>query len=395
MASPSVSSPQSLAAGYRRLGDALLHGEGVRGLVNRLSGALTRPVAVVDLRGNLLAMAPNRMQWPIDALRGWQPDVETPHLDDIHVLPITLGEEAVALLCVQGPDVDIELPKFTAGLIAADIARRQAEVAGRRELLGQVLDDIVRGLLPDREATRRLVQVGLDPSRPQRVVVGEANTPQHRLRSFPWNLQTLLAGLDEPFARAVIGSRVVMVVSDGPAVTTVAQNVLTHLSNIGTQTRVGVGGAYDGISGLRLSYLEAVDALQQGPGIHESSTLDLGRLLVVADLGLPLRELAERLLRPLLDHDARHSTQLVATLRTWLEGDCLPRPVVEQMFVHRNTVRYRLTLIEKLTGADLSSFSCRMHFWFALRCFDQPAEPAAPAEQVPGTTTVTRAAASE
>ena len=366
----STISPVRSANTYRSLGEALLRDEGVRGLVDRLAAALGRGVALVDLRGNMLAVAPARSAWPVDALRGWRPGHESTELAQISVRPVTLGEDVVALLCVRDVPVDDELTAFAAGLISADIARRQADAAGRRELLGQVIDDVIRGMLSEREGERRLAALGIDRERPLHVLVGRVTADARRLRSFPWNLQALLAGLDEPFIRAVIGDRVVMLVAAGPAVARVAQSLLDHLGNLGQAPRVGLGGAYSGIAGIRLSYLEAAEASTGRPGVHEATKLNLGRLLIVADLGLPLRDLAERVLRPLIAHDAQHSASLMQTLRAWFDNDCAPGPTADQLFLHRNTLRYRLSLVEKLLDSDLSSFATRMHVWFALSCLD-------------------------
>ncbi|MFC0454086.1 helix-turn-helix domain-containing protein [Rhodococcus jostii] len=45
--------------------------------------------------------------------------------------------------------------------------------------------------------------------------------------------------------------------------------------------------------------------------------------------------------------------------------DCAPAATAAALFLHRNTLRNRLKLIEELTGRDLDSPSSRTHFWLA------------------------------
>jgi purine catabolism regulator len=38
----------------------------------------------------------------------------------------------------------------------------------------------------------------------------------------------------------------------------------------------------------------------------------------------------------------------------------------DRLFIHRNTVRYRLSQIEQLTGRSLDQTNDRVHLWLAL-----------------------------
>lgn len=144
-----------------------------------------------------------------------------------------------------------------------------------------------------------------------------------------------------------------------------ARLALSHLSQLGSRARIGVSGPHEGVSGLRVGFIEAADALQGGPGINHQTRVNMGTALMSAHLDRSMYELAAQALRPLLDYDAEHGGQLVETLDVFLRNDCATGPAAEELFVHRNTLRYRLTLVEKLTDRDLSSFTDRVHFWLA------------------------------
>ena len=77
-------------------------------------------------------------------------------------------------------------------------------------------------------------------------------------------------------------------------------------------------------------------------------------LLPVGDDDAP-GAFAADLLGPLLDHDRRRNGDLLNSLRSYLESNCVMAHAAKRLFVHPKTLRYRLSKIEVLTGLDLSS----------------------------------------
>lgn len=80
-----------------------------------------------------------------------------------------------------------------------------------------------------------------------------------------------------------------------------------------------------------------------------------------------LRSFRERLLGPLAEYDARHNAELLPTLRSFLACDGSWSACAARLYVHVNTVRYRIGRIEALTGRDLSALADRVDFFLALR----------------------------
>jgi DNA-binding PucR family transcriptional regulator len=109
--------------------------------------------------------------------------------------------------------------------------------------------------------------------------------------------------------------------------------------------------------------LEAqVDA---GPGFGSTSPLHEALL---ASVPTPvLRLFRERLLGPLWEYDDRHNAELMTTLKAFLACDGSWSVCASRMYVHVNTVRYRISRVEALTGRDLSALADRVDFFLALR----------------------------
>ena len=79
------------------------------------------------------------------------------------------------------------------------------------------------------------------------------------------------------------------------------------------------------------------------------------------------RAFTARLLDPLRDYDRRHRAELVATLEAFLDSDGSWTRCAAQLHLHVNTLRYRISRIEQLTGRDLSRLADRLDFFLALR----------------------------
>jgi DNA-binding PucR family transcriptional regulator len=94
------------------------------------------------------------------------------------------------------------------------------------------------------------------------------------------------------------------------------------------------------------------------PALHE---------LLLASVPAPvLRSLRDRLLGPLREYDDRHKAELMTTLKSFLACDGSWSACASRIYVHVNTVRYRISRIEALTGRDLSSLADRVDFFLAL-----------------------------
>ena len=105
-----------------------------------------------------------------------------------------------------------------------------------------------------------------------------------------------------------------------------------------------------------------------GPGHPERpARIDAASDGVLAYVAGPqAREVGLAALAPLHQHDAEHDTELVRTLRAWLEADAVIEAAARTLGVHRHTVRARIGLAERLLQRDLGGFAARADVWAAL-----------------------------
>ena len=95
--------------------------------------------------------------------------------------------------------------------------------------------------------------------------------------------------------------------------------------------------------------------------------LPLHEMLLASVPARVLRSSRDRLLGPLREYDDRHDAELISTLRSFLACDGSWSACASLLYVHVNTVRYRISRIEALTGRDLSALADRVDFFLALR----------------------------
>jgi GAF domain-containing protein len=99
---------------------------------------------------------------------------------------------------------------------------------------------------------------------------------------------------------------------------------------------------------------------------------DPGPTALLLETGTPaaLRRFAERLLAPVVEHEARRGGDLLATLRAWLATGCSTPESAVLLFVHPNTVKYRLARLEQLTGRSLRRPDVQVELQLALTVHD-------------------------
>ncbi|TDC10248.1 PucR family transcriptional regulator [Nonomuraea longispora] len=139
----------------------------------------------------------------------------------------------------------------------------------------------------------------------------------------------------------------------------------------GTRVCVGLSGALTGAAAVKGGIEEAGHARRlaeaRDGGVVTSDEIYTHALLLATVPADVRRSFTARLLAPLLDYDRTHQSELVGTLRVYLDCAGSWNACAERLHVHVNTVRYRVRRIEELTGRDLSAMADRVDLFLALR----------------------------
>ena len=139
----------------------------------------------------------------------------------------------------------------------------------------------------------------------------------------------------------------------------VAAVIDTMVSEGFTDLQAGIGTEAGSIFELHRSFDEAMDALQTGTLYHANETLfryseqKLERIISQIPVGNRKKILAEY--SSICDGEAI-SDEMMETVRVFFEHDLNITSASRQLFIHRNTLNYRLDKIKRDTGLDLRTF---------------------------------------
>jgi sugar diacid utilization regulator len=249
----------------------------------------------------------------------------------------------------------------------------------RRDLLEDLLDGRAPAPGPKLAAAR---EAGLEPSEPSVVIAARAvRTPpdEHALRSAAASLARAQGAAVQPLT-VVRQDEIVVVapakVVDPAELAAALSAIQARLSEQGMTLAIGMSTVQP-LEDVPVAYAEACEAverLQEGGGI-----LALPTLRAFESLTLFGHETAGRLVSPeirrFVEEDVESGGLLTTTLLEYVAADLNATVAAERMFVHVNTVRYRLRKIAERTGCDLRRLSEMLDLLIAVHIARNAARP--------------------
>lgn len=144
--------------------------------------------------------------------------------------------------------------------------------------------------------------------------------------------------------------------------------ILTNIMNRGEgkyhiSMKAGVGTAYEYIEDFKKSYQEAKNALAISKIVTREQKVyfyeNLGIYSLIAQItnGKFLDDYIESRIGKLIKADQMQEGELCETLETYLEHNCNANATAEALFIHRNTMRYRMDKIKRILDDDINDMS--------------------------------------
>ncbi|WP_405490671.1 helix-turn-helix domain-containing protein [Nocardia sp. NBC_00511] len=255
----------------------------------------------------------------------------------------------------------------------ADVLRgyRDRALAERDERERAATETVLRLLAPVAEAPTVADIDALELSVPGPYRLIGAATAAHRPGSWAAALRELLAHVDEhPFPVVFDGEQALAVVPDRPNLLDRLRSGHAIVQSCDSDSTLAVGIS----TPVELTDLTAARTLSAHT-LRAARTLRCG-LLAAEDLATlpellagvpdPVRDIFRtRVLGALLDSDDSHAA-LRTTLAAFLEHNGSWTRTAEALYVHVNTVHYRIERIERLTGRNLARLDDRLDLRAAL-----------------------------
>jgi len=139
---------------------------------------------------------------------------------------------------------------------------------------------------------------------------------------------------------------------------------------------MGVGRAYEGIGDLQKSFTEASRCVILSEKMNMS-----GRVFWYEEMGIynlfseladkkVMQEFIDNTLGVIIEYDMNNNSKLLETLKAYLWNNNSLIHASEQLYTHRNTVKYRVQRISQLTGRDFDDAITRLEFMNAIICME-------------------------
>jgi DNA-binding PucR family transcriptional regulator len=332
---------------HERLSDAVIRSRGVEALLAIVCNHLDCSLALVDERGRVVSERHARRRASFDGA------LELPVMADGEVATLRVAREGQPF-----GEYDRLVLHHGQTALAFELSRRQAVGAAELRLAGDLLEDLERERLDERETSRRMTAFGLEPARSYAALLA---APRNG-RSGEQVRREVAEELDRRRVRYLSTVRrdraafLVEVASEDEILALAAQ-----IAEAGPEARVGIGRPARG-QALGRSLLEARAALDVAAGAV-ASYRDLGSLELL--LSLPdaaLEAFVDRVLGPAAD-----SERLLESLTALLDSGCRWSDAADVLGVHRHTLRYRMERLREQTGRHPDDPSERMELWLAVK----------------------------
>jgi purine catabolism regulator len=274
-----------------------------------------------------------------------------------------------SLVALPGPDAslpDVALLRHAATVVALDVEHEAAAHTERMRQGAALLTELLELPMDPTAARWRLAEHGVVAE----ALVIAAWGPPDQVDADRLHGALEVAGVEHLLVRRD-DCVVTLSVDPGDALPDV-------MGLIGPGAQVGVSDSFAAPSHAR-------DAMRQGLWAMHSAAAGGARCVRYGARQGPFfpatlseaHGAVDRVLGPLLIRDRDHHSALVHTLRVFLESNRSWKRASEALFIHKQTLVYRIRHIERLTGRRLDNTHDVAELWFALRTLELEARASA------------------
>ncbi len=369
---------QEVASLFRQFIAAAGNGRGAPGIARVLQQHTGKPVVVENPSGQIIA-ASGAEQWS-RASDGSRPVRPLPE-DAAHAVAVFDVDRWVAVACPRGEvlgaislldsgDQPTGVDLFELEQAATVLGWELLHSRSLAEVEVALWGDFATELLEDSDTARvqsHADRLGYDLDQPHRAVLV---LPTAVVSTDLWDaVNRAITRLGVKVLSTARPSGVVMIVAEDLKWAEVAKALRSESES---PLRIGVGGLYPlrnanrSLSDAEFALSLTASAIDKPVAVFDE--LGVWRLLARPDAG-ELQILVDHWIGPLIDYDREHRSELLKTLIAYLNEFGALEATAAKLYVHRNSLRYRLVRISELTGWDLNDPEQRFHLDLACRAW--------------------------
>jgi purine catabolism regulator len=302
------------------------------------------------------------------------------------ISPIISGDRARGYLSVVGPADELDLldsltAEHGAAACALEMAKAKAVSEAKKALRGDFLEGVLAGTLPQHEVERLAGRLDHDTEPPHAVLTfAWDNSGMPSLRRLETTVNWLLADHTRPALVHAHGDQHLCIfqalksVDDMESAHELARRLQEQIKAEFPNARLigGISGPASTLAEWPAVCQEAIQSMELGQRLRlnqivEFKSLGVYRLLgQLEDIG-EVRAFTKRVIGPLVTYDRQHRSSLVQTIDAYFKHHGNISQTAESLFIHRNTLLYRLERIQELTRQDLNQSNMRLALHLALR----------------------------
>ncbi len=342
----------------------------IQDCIDDISQIMRVPLCVFDIGGNLVAAGFEADEKIKNALEYF---LETPadsqQMANCHFFKLYDGEETVYVVAAKSDTPDA----YNAGRLALMQLGRLLDAYRETYDTNEFMQDLLTGNLLVIDMYNRARKLGIEMTAARMVFVIETEYQQDD--AVLELVRELYARNGHDFVTAVDENSMILVKETGEKnaqeeAATIA-TMLVDMINVEamSRARVSYGNVAEQLKDVERAYKEAKMALEVGKIFYAErpvvayNMLGIGRLIYqlpssVCDMFL------EEVFREGMPEEIGEETLM--TIHMFFEQNLNLSETARQLYIHRNTLAYRLEKVEKATGLDLHSFDGAMTFKLAL-----------------------------
>lgn len=304
-----------------------------------------------DLRGAVVAEIAER--------RGAVPGVLHVSAGSQRALVVEVPDEEPTVLVayeLRGVPTDLVQLQHLSSAVAVLLAQQNVRREHERRIGAEVMAQLCDGRMSPRDADHQLAERGLDPAECSIAAASGVSAAGE---------QQLHLSLGRRDVQHMLLRRGSLLYALMP-ITDASLALVRH--RLGSQTTLGISDPLLGSGRAPTAVREATWAVRVAEHSSDQTAYfaDATMLSVLRDTD-EAQVVVDRVLGDLIAYDARHSSEMVKTLDTFLRCDRSWVKTAAALEVHRQSVVYRMQRIEAITGRKMSDTATIAEFWLALR----------------------------
>jgi purine catabolism regulator len=305
------------------------------------------------------------------------------------ISPIVSGDRARGYVSVVGLADELDLldtltVEHGAAACALEMAKAKAISEAKKGLRGDFLEGLLAGNLPEEEISRLTSRLDHDTTRPHAILTlawaGDDTAPS--LRRLETSLNWVLTSHNRPVLVHLYGGNHICVfqgLADNDSedmgsalelLRRLREQIEAEFPNARLIT--GMSGPAATIEEWPTVYRQAAQAMRLAARLNldhvvDYNSLGIYQLLTKLENIPAVQAFCDEVIGPLADYDQKHRSSLVQTLEAYFDHHANISQTAESLFIHRNTLLYRLERIQELTGQNLNKADMRLAMHLSLK----------------------------